>query len=120
MATRKDINIDQGADYVVRFEFTQAGAPKDMTAYAFRGQLKNKISDTAPAAAFTFDITQIATGVVYARLANATTSAMVLKTQNEAVRVPQLFCYDIEMVDGSGFVTRLREGLAKISPEVTK
>jgi len=82
----------------------------NVTNDTFRGQVRKHHSSTDIQATFTFTITDGTNGVV----------AWTLSATDSAACSSGNLVYDIEWVKQNGDVTRILEGLAEISPEVTK
>lgn len=123
-AAEQDILIEQGASFsmfmTVRDESFQ---PIDITEYTFRGKIKKDFSDSAAQAEFTFvklDQTQEASkGKVEIKLSSTQTAAIETNSKGLSRTIVKMV-YDIESQTPAGFVTRWLQGIAKISPEVTK
>ena len=111
MAAKANIIIDQGADFSTTITVTDSsGAVVDLTGYTGRGQIrKHYTSSTATDFTITFG-TPRSTGLVTLDLSNAVTSNM------EAGR----YVYDAEIITSANVVSRLVEGIATVTPEVTR
>lgn len=123
MAGKYDMSISQGADFTLRMTLKDStGTPIDVTDHTFRGQIRKTASDAVIQASFDFTILdQITnTGEVDVKLPSSESSAIILDKSKNANRSITTMTYDIESEDLSGNVVRWLEGLAKISPEVTK
>lgn len=109
-AGKLNIFVEQGATWTRTLELKDSESnPINITGKTFRGQIRKSAADPNILAAFTFSITSGSGGVVQATLSATTTTA-----------IPGQNCvYDMEMVDGST-VTRILEGVAFISPNVTR
>ena len=117
-----DILVEQGATFLLTITIKDtSGNPINLTGQTFRGKIKKSFADTIAQATFTCTLAnQITdTGKVSISLTATDTAAIVLNTQGTA-RVLTTMAYDIESQDGSGIVKRWLQGLAKISPEITK
>lgn len=115
MAGYYDIKIDQGATYRQEFIWKDsAGDPIDLTSYTARMQIRRKVSSTAAEHEATTENSGIAitagTGSVVVTI-SATDTAAFEFTKG---------VYDLELISGSGVVTRLLEGTVEVSPEVTR
>lgn len=115
MAAIRDIDIEQGATFVMNLVWKDANqAPIDLTGYTARMQVKRRYSDTVPLLDFT---TQ--NGAITLGGSNGTIQIVGLATLTEDV--PAKPCvYDLELVSPTGFVKRLIQGVATVSPEVTR
>lgn len=117
------MSISQGADFVLKMTLKDSlGSPIDVTDHTFRGQIRKTASDAVIQASFTFNkLDQVTnTGEVEVKLSAADSSSIILEKSKNANRSITTMTYDIESEDLSGVITRWLEGLAKISPEVTK
>jgi hypothetical protein len=118
-----EINIKQGATFRLMLTITDSNSqPIDLTSHVFRGQIRRLPQDTATEAVFSFVIADQVTntGEVMAEISAADTAAINCVDSTRPERRITTFCYDIESDDGSGIVNRWLEGVANISPEVTK
>lgn len=117
-----DILVEQGATFLLTITIKDtSGNPINLTGQTFRGKIKKSFTDVTAQANFTFTLANQITnpGKVTVELSATDTAGIVLNTQGTA-RVLTVMAYDIESQDGSGVVKRWLQGLAKISPEVTK
>jgi len=107
-----DDEIKQGSDYFLNLTIEdENGTAINLTSASARGQLRNSFRATDPLAAFTCTVTDAAAGKVQAKLTNVQTAALP---------APLNAVYDIEVVYADGTVSRVLEGSAFISPEVTR
>tara|TARA_B110000503_G_C7088571_1_gene388395 strand:+ start:234 stop:572 length:339 start_codon:yes stop_codon:yes gene_type:complete len=110
-AGKYNISIDQGSDYAIDITITEAGAPRDLTGYSARSQLRASTESTVVAAVFTCTIAAPTTGVINISMTNAISSSL---TSNSYV-------YDVELyTTNDAFVQRILYGNVKVSPEVTR
>ena len=115
MVDKINFTVYQGADFRRALEFRdEAGALIDLTAYEFRGQVRETY-DSNVVFPITFTIRdQVAfAGFVDLHVTAVSTAAIKM---NE----PMEYIYDIEMVDAALEVRRVMEGKIKVFPEVTK
>ena len=113
-ATVYDIVIEQGATYSQSITYTNNGTAVNLTGYSARMQVR----PTMEAATFLIELTNAngrialggVAGTIVLSIAAADTTAI---TAGRGV-------YDLELVSGSGVVTRLLEGVATISRNVTR
>ena len=110
MSGALDLTIEQGAT------FTRTITIKDSTNTAinisgdtFAGQVRKRHQSATAEASFSFDLTNPTGGQLVASISATNTNAMT----------PGDFVYDIEWTNGST-VTRLLEGQATVTPQVTK
>lgn len=111
MAAKANIVIDQGADFATTVTVTDNdGNVVDLTGYTARGQIrKHYTSETSVALSFSFTEPR-STGAIDITLGNAATTAM------EAGR----YVYDVELISAANTISRLVEGIATVTPEVTR
>ena len=111
MASGKlDITVEQGATFSRTITIKDASnTAVNISSDTFAGQIRKRHQSAATQAAFSFTITDGANGEVTATISNTNTSSMD----------PGDFVYDIEWTSGST-VTRLLEGTATVTPEVTR
>jgi hypothetical protein len=122
-AAKLDIYIEQGASFKRKLTFKDSeNTPIDLTGNTFEGKVKKNISDSAAVATFTITVLdQITnTGEVMVELTATQTSAIALKSQRTPTRSTEKFCYDIERTLPDLRKERVLEGIAEVSPEVTK
>jgi hypothetical protein len=106
-----DIEIHQGSTFSKTLTLTDdSDVAINVAADDFRGQVRKRHSSTDIQAEFEFDNTAGASGVVTWTLTSTVTAGM---TSGSSV-------YDVEWVKASGVVVRLVEGVADITPEVTR
>jgi len=124
MAAEYDISIDQGASFSMFLTLKdQAGEKIDITEYTFRGKIKKDFNESNPQAIFSFNIlnqlNESTKGMVEVKLSSQDTALIQTNAKGTSRNVIKMV-YDIESQSPSGFVTRWIQGLALISPEVTK
>lgn len=111
MASGKlDITVEQGATFSRTITIKDASnTAVNISSDTFAGQIRKRHQSSTKEADFDFTITDGANGEVTATISNTDTSSMD----------PGDFVYDIEWTSGST-VTRLLEGTATVTPEVTR
>jgi hypothetical protein len=124
MAAVHDISIDQGASFSMYLTIKDESNEKiDLSGHVFRGKIKKDLSDTTTQANFSFTIlnqqNEPTKGMVEVMLTPEVTASIQTNARGTSRNVIKMI-YDIESVSPSGFVTRWVQGLALISPEVTK
>lgn len=113
-ATVYDIVIEQGATYSQSITYIDNGTAVNLTGYSARMQVRS----TMEAATFLIELTNAngrialggVAGTIVLSIAAADTTAI---TAGRGV-------YDLELVSGSGVVTRLLQGVANITRNVTR
>jgi hypothetical protein len=111
-----DLNCWQGAnfDYVLTWE--SAGTPVNISGYSARMQVRSNYDSGTAIVNLTAGtgITLGGTAGTISLAMNATTTAALDGTPNAQ------YIYDLELISGAGYVTRLVEGNFFINPEVTR
>jgi len=115
MAEIYELNINQGSNLSLEIALKNAdGTPLNLTGYTARMQLRASYTAPDVIVELTTENSRIIiiplTGVVRLLLDASTTAALVAKN----------YVYDLETVSPTGFVTRVLQGEAIVSPEVTR
>jgi len=121
-AANYKMEIEQGADYKIVLTINDSTpSPIDLTGHVFRGQIRKTISDLDIQAQFTFNILDQVTnrGKVEVILSSASSTLIAIPGQKKVSREKVEMSYDVESTL-SGQVYRWLEGIASISPEVTR
>lgn len=115
-AKKLDITIEQGATFVMNLTWKNpAGTPVNLTGYTAKMQARLKHSSTTALATFSTTDGTITLG---GALGTVAVSGPALLT---GITKPVYGVYDLELTETStGKVTRLLQGRAYLSPEVTK
>lgn len=115
-AKQLDITIEQGATFVMNITWQNSdGTPVNLTGYTAKMQARLKYSDASPLVTFTTSDSTITLGGALGTIA---VSGMATLT---GITEAKTGVYDLELTQtSSGKVTRLLQGKAYISPEVTK
>jgi hypothetical protein len=120
-AASYDITIEQGA--TLRVSSTLKGSdgnPLDLTGWTGRAQIRESFSGEK-IADFTISFNADRTdGVFVLSLTDAETAAISVPANTTSRRVITKYPYDVELVKPDGTVLRVLQGLAKISPEITR
>lgn len=114
-----DIEIEQGASWSTSLVW-QAGdplVPVNLTGYTVRAQIR-AIPTGELAATITATITNAAAGAISLALTAEQTSGIPVR--GNTWRDKERYVWDLEAVSSGGQVTRLLNGYAHISPEVTR
>jgi hypothetical protein len=107
MATKANINIDQGTTFTTSVSLTdESGSPLDLTAYTANAQIR-KWYTSSNSVSFN---TELVDGNIVLSL-NANTSALLVAGR---------YVYDVIVRDGSNNVTRVVEGIVTVNPRVTR
>jgi|TARA_Y100000052_G_C2945047_1_gene83233 hypothetical protein len=112
MSGSLDLTIEQGATFERTITIKDsANAAINISSDSFAGQVRKRHQSATAEASFTFNITDGTNGIVVATISSTNTGTMA----------PGDFVYDIEWTKGSdSSVTRLLEGTATVTPQVTK
>ena len=110
MSGKLDLTIEQGATFSRTITIKDSSnVAVNITSDTFAGEVRKRHQSGTTEAAFTFTITDGANGEVTATISATDTAAMDAGD----------FVYDIEWTSGAT-VTRLLEGTATVTPEVTR
>jgi hypothetical protein len=114
MAVQYNVEIDQGADWFLNVTYEQpAGTPVNITNYTSALQLRSLPTD--PTA-----VLSLATGSgITITGASGLVAIRATATQTRAID-EGIYYYDLEITSPAGVVTRLVQGQADVSPEVTR
>ena len=115
-AKQVDIAIEQGATFTLRITWTtSSGTPVDLTGYTAKMQVRWKYSGPTPLLTFSSATGEITLGGVAGTVDISGLAAVT------GVTDPKYGVYDLELTRTStGFVKRLIQGRALVSPEVTR
>lgn len=109
MATKANLKIDQGTDYLTSVTLTDDdGDAISLTGYTGAGQIR-KYYTSSTAVDFNV-IIEANTGVVTLQLTSEQTNNI------EAGR----YVYDVELTDAANVVSRVLEGIVTVTPGVTR
>ena len=115
MAETYELPIDQGGTLQVPFFLKdENGTALNLTGYSARMQMRTSYNATVPSLSLSSTDGSI---TIDAALGKLTLNATAATTASLAAR---RYVYDIEIVSPSGFVTRIVQGNAVVSPEVTR
>lgn len=110
-----DITVEQGATFPLEVVYKDStGAIVDLSGYTARMQIRKKKSSTT-----TLSDSTTANGEIVITAVAGKVVVTIPATTTAGFEGRRAF-YDLEIEDGSGFVTRLLEGDVCISKEVTK
>ena len=115
LGNRFDITINQGATFELTITWKDsAGTAINLTGYTARMQVRETYSSTTP-------IVSLTNGAGITLGGAAGTIAIVISaTTTAALAAPFSGVYDLEIVSAGGVVTRLVQGTATVSAEVTR
>lgn len=119
-----DILVEQGATFSMRLVLSDSvGSGIDLTGWTFRGQIRSKYDSGTILASFTatIDPDQVTNpGAVDFEMADTVTEAITVLPATNYNKKNTPYAYDIEGEDPDGNVYRIVQGVANISPEVTR
>lgn len=111
-----NLTIEQGATFrrVISLRDYNTNAIKNLTGFTARMQIRAFVADTATLVSLTTENGGITIDAAEGQITLIITAAVTASmTWRKAV-------YDLEIIDGSGTVTRLLQGSIIVSPEVTR
>jgi len=109
MATKANLIIDKGTSYSTSIDvLDEYGNPIDLTYFIGSAQLRKHYTSTG-AVDFAVDLDG-ADGTIYLSLSANVTANLI----------PGRYVYDVELISSDGIVSRLVEGIATITPNVTR
>lgn len=116
MSVRHNITIEQGATFTLNATWKAAdGTPVDLTGYSARMQARQ----TYASATTVLNLTSAGGNIALGGTAG-TVVVTISATATAALTAPWAGVYDLELVSAGGVVTRLLEGSARVTPEVTR
>jgi hypothetical protein len=115
MAVRA-ITIKQGATWRFTFRLRDNGVARDLSGWTARMQVRERHSAQAPL----LSLTSGAGGGMTIEPSLGRVSIVVSASQTESLPAPLAAVYDIEVESPAGEVDRVLEGVARITPEVTR
>ena len=112
MAIAQNIIINSDADYLKQFTAKDnTGTVIDLTGYTLASQLRKTYASSAS--------TTFAPVIVSATLGTFTLALTDVQTATGTLERGR-HVYDVTITDGSGDITRIQEGIATVSPSVTR
>ena len=116
LGNRFDITINQGATFELTITWKDsAGTAINLTGYTARLNVRETYSSSTAVLTLTTENGGITLGGAAGTITLAATA-----TATAALTAPFSGVYDLELVSGGAVVTRLLEGVATVSPEVTR
>ena len=115
MAVQYNVEIDQGADWFLNVTYEQpAGTPVNITNYTSALQLRSLPTDATA-------VLSLATGGNGITITGATGLVAIRATAAQTRAIDEgIYYYDLEITSPAGVVTRLVQGQADVSAEVTR
>lgn len=113
---RKDVVIRQGATWKMVFRVRDDGTDRDLTGYAVRMQVRA----THATATTLLSVDTSSLGGITVENAIGRVTIEIPASSTVSLPSPSLAVYDVEIESGSGVVERVIEGVARITPEVTR
>lgn len=106
-----DIIIDQGSDFALQVQMQENDAFVNLSTHTVRAQLRPTPTSNTLTATFTCTISDAANGILSMQMPYATTANIS----------PGKYYYDLEVENTfSNTVSRLLQGVARVTPEVTR
>lgn len=120
-AGKYDIYVEQGASWerVVTLA-DSAGTAIDLTGATVTGQIRETYSSETVIQTITGAVTDATAGQITLSMTPAETSAIPVNDATTYTRPTTKYVYDVEVLKADSTVIRLLEGVAEISPEVTR
>jgi hypothetical protein len=111
MSNYYEITIDQGATFAMTVELKDyfTNDPLDLSLYSARSQIR-KNYDSTTSNNFTVSIADAANGNI----------SISMTSSNTANLKPGRYVYDLEIEDEANTVTRVIQGIAVVTPQVTR
>jgi len=113
-ATTYDLLIEQGATFSQLITYEEAGVAINLTGYTARMQVRSTLESASTVVELTTANGRIALGGA------AGTITLTISATDTAALTSGRGVYDLELVSGGGIVTRLLQGVATISRNVTR
>jgi hypothetical protein len=113
-ATTYDILIEQGATFSESMVYKDQGVAINLTGYTARMQVRSTLESASTVVELTTANGRIALG------GTAGTITLTISATDTAALTSGRGVYDLELVSGSGIVTRLLQGVCTISRNVTR
>jgi len=113
-ATTYDLTIEQGATFSLVITYKDNGVAVNLTGYTARMQVRATLESASTLVELTTANSRIALG------GTAGTITLTISATDTAALTAGRGVYDLELVSGSGIVTRLLQGVATISRNVTR
>ena len=113
-ATTYDLTIEQGATFSQLVTYKESGVAVNLTGYTARMQVRSTLESASTVVELTTANGRITLG------GSAGTITLTVSATDTAALTAGRGVYDLELVSGSGIVTRLLQGVATISRNVTR
>lgn len=120
-AANYTMEIEQGATFSLFMTLRDSEEePIDLTGYTGRGQMRELV-ESSTKYDFTVSFNEDATDGIMKILMPATlTTTLPVQPSNSYTRAKTAFCYDVELIKADGTILRVLQGIANVSPEVTR
>lgn len=112
MAAYVEIFMDQGADFrtIINLADDVTNTSSNLTGYQVRSQMRRSYYSVNATANIVCSVTSAANGEITMSMTSANTSNI------KAGR----YLFDLETINGDGYVTRAIEGIVTVTPQVTR
>ena len=102
--------IEQGATFSRQLTVKENSSALNLTGYSVASLMRSTHDSSTVAGTFTCTISSATGGIINMTMTPAVTGAIE----------EGMYVYDLEIVSGSGTITRLIEGEVTVTPEVTR
>lgn len=120
-AGQQDIQIDQGASFLLQFEcLDEDDVAISLAGATITGKIRSAPETVAVIATFTGAVISGPDGTGQVSLTPVETAAIPVDNSGAGKRKLTKYVYDIEVLFSDGYKQRILEGLCFVSPEVTK
>lgn len=110
MASQVDLEIYQGDDYAAEVTvLNEDGTPADLTGYTAQSQIRVNTADASPSGVAQF-ATAIAGNVITISLMHTVTKDLTKSS----------YVWDLQVINGVGWITTLLAGQVQMTKEVTR
>lgn len=114
-----DIEIDQGANFLLAFQLIGSdGNPVSLSLATITGKIRSTPESTTVIATFTGTVTDGAEGTGEVSLTAVQTAAIPVDPSTNDDRVLTTYQYDITVEYSDGFKQRILQGYCYVSPEI--
>jgi hypothetical protein len=118
-ATPQPMIVKQGSTLTIKLTFTNPdGSARNMSSKTFTGQVRTLPSSATVSASFSFDMTDAASGIVYASLAGSATAA--LSVGDSITGQSAQYYYDMRYTESSVDTYFIPMSSLQIEPRVTR
>jgi hypothetical protein len=118
-ATPQPMIVKQGSTLTIKLTFANPdGSARNMSSKTFTGQVRTLPSSATVSASFSFDMTDAASGIVYASLAGSATAA--LSVGDSITGQSAQYYYDMRYTESSVDTYFIPMSSLQIEPRITR